>query len=81
MEKRRRINDIYKQIAKESGVSVKEVKDNIKETIKAAWNSPIGSKEKELQLRLFPDGKMPTSDEFIYKMAEITVTARKKSDC
>jgi hypothetical protein len=72
------MEDIFERIAKEQRVSAERVKADIDEAIKQAWNAPIGSKEKEAQLRMFPNGKMPAREEFIRKMSKRVKGVNKK---
>ena len=60
----------YKKIAKQHGVTPQEVEMEITEAIKAAYNAPAGSKEKEAFTKLFPHGKMPSNEEFINRLAK-----------
>jgi hypothetical protein len=60
----------YREIAKKYGVTINEVETEIAQCIRAAWQAPQGSSTKELQLKLFPDGKIPANEEFIRKIAE-----------
>jgi len=59
----------YKKIAEKYGVTAKEVENDITEAIKFAFDQPDGSSEKELLLKLFPYGKMPSNKDFINKLA------------
>jgi len=67
----------YEKIAKKHGITSEEVEREITEAIKAAWQAPIGSKEKELQLKLFPDGNIPTNEEYIKRISEMVIEAKK----
>ena len=59
----------YKKTAEHFGVSPKEVENEIAEAIKAAYNQPDGSPQKEFFKSLFPHGKLPSNKEFIEIMA------------
>ena len=59
-----------KKVAKHHGVTPKEVETEIAAAIEMAFNQPEGSKEKEFFTQLFPDGKLPTNEEFINRMVE-----------
>ena len=59
----------YKKVAEKYGVTAKEVENDIAEAIKAAYNQPDGSPEKEFFTKLFPHGKLPSNKEFIEIMA------------
>jgi len=59
----------YNEVAKKHGVKPQEVEMEIAEAIKFAFNAPDGSKEKQLFAELFPNGKVPSNEEFIEKMA------------
>ena len=65
-----RMKKIYKKIAEKYGVTAAQVERDITESIKAAFQAPPGSAEKELQLKLFPDGKIPSNKDFTRKMAK-----------
>jgi hypothetical protein len=73
MKSKRKMSEIYKELARQNEVSIKEVKCEINKAIEQAWNAPIGSKQKEEQLRMFPSGKMPTIEEFIQKMTSAII--------
>ena len=59
-----------KKVAKHHGVTPQEVERDITEAIKAAYNQPDGSPEKEFFTKLFPHRKLPSNEEFINVMAE-----------
>ena len=61
---------ICKKIAKKDGVSVEEVKRSMAEAIEKTFEAPEGSSARQSQLELFPDGKTPTTEEFIIRMVE-----------
>ena len=69
MKKPKHKKSDYKKVAKHHGVTPQEVESEIAEAIKFAFNQPDGSAEKQLFAELFPDGKLPTNEEFIEKMA------------
>jgi len=55
---------IYEKIAKENGVSVEEIKQDIQEAINSAYEKP------NLYARCIPSkGNTPTTDEFIEYVA------------
>ena len=60
----------YKKIANQHGVTVKEVETEIAAAIKEAFEQPDGSPQKEFFTSLFPDGKLPSSKEFINRLAK-----------
>ena len=69
MRKSKQIKRIYKEIAKAHDVTYKEAERVMAEMIKAAWqNAPPWSEEKEFQLELFPNGQIPSNEEFINKI-------------
>jgi len=59
-----------KKVAKKHNITAKEVETEIAIAIKAAFEHPEGSPEKEFFTKLFPDGKLPSNEEFINKMLE-----------
>ena len=69
MKKPKHKKSHYKKVAKKHGVTPNEIETEITTAILAAYNQPDGSKEKEFFTQLFPDGKLPTNEEFINKMA------------
>lgn len=64
---------VYRQIAKENGVSVKEVKQDIQEMIADAWGNPPNDGVTRAYQRQVPcRGEMPTPDELIcYLVAKV----------
>jgi len=58
---------ILSQITEKCGGTSEEVEREISKAIKATWESP---NEKELQQELFPNGKIPSNEQFIKKLAE-----------
>jgi len=69
LKKRKHKKSHIKKTAKKYGVTLKEVETEIAAAILAAFNQPDGSAEKEFFTQLFPNGKLPTNEEFIEKMA------------
>lgn len=67
------MRSIYRKIAKQNGVSVKEVKDEMQKALDDAWNNPDKSADVRFnQMKMAPDGKKPSVDEFIrYCSSEI----------
>lgn len=67
------MRSIYRKIAKQNGVSVKEVKEEMQKAINYAWNNPDKTADVHFnQLKISPDGKKPSVDEFIrYCLSEI----------
>ena len=67
------MRSIYRKIAKQNGVSVKEIKEEMQKALDDAWNIPDKSADVRFnQLKLAPDGKKPSVDEFIsYCSSEI----------
>lgn len=60
------MRSIYHKIAKQNGVSVKEVKEEMQKALDDAWDNPDKSADVRFnQLKLSPDGKKPSVDEFI----------------
>lgn len=51
---------IYKKIAKENGISIREVKEEMELAIKAAYENP-----NEVALKVPRKGAVPTPEEFI----------------
>jgi|GEM_PF-499686 len=70
----------YRKIAKPYGVTAKEVETEIAAAIKTAFEQPGGSPEKKLLLEMFPDGEIPSNEEFINKLVEIYIDAI-ESEC
>lgn len=67
--------DVIKTIAKENGVSTKEVYDEMTKAIRAAKENP-DPKVQMMWKCLFPNGKEPTPEKFINTLAEAV-----KSEC
>lgn len=67
------MRSIYRKIAKENGVSVKEVKEEMQKALDDAWNNPDKSADVRFnQLKMAPDRKKPSVDEFVrYCSSEI----------
>lgn len=60
------MRSVYRKIARQNGVSVSEVKTEMKKAIDAAWDSPNKTIENTAaQKRVKPDGSKPTPEEFI----------------
>ena len=60
------MRSIYRKIAKQNGVSVKEVKEEMQKALDDAWNNPDKSVDVRFnQLKMSPDGKKPSVEEFI----------------
>ncbi|MBQ7295850.1 MAG: hypothetical protein IJW86_06620 [Clostridia bacterium] len=59
---------VFKEVARINGVSVDEVKDEIAIAIKAGFSNP-DPKIRHMWNTLFPDGNMPTPEEFVYVMS------------
>ena len=54
---------IYRKIAKQNGVSVQEVKDEMKKAIDAAWDNPNKTAENiAIQNQIKSDGSKPTPE-------------------
>ena len=69
MSKRKgKSGNIFKENAKQHGVSVAEVMRDIQEAIDEAWNNPDPA-IRESQRKMFPNGK-PSIEEFIKAMAK-----------
>lgn len=57
---------IYRKIAKQNGVPVKEVKAEMQKALDDAWNNPDKSADVRFnQMKVTPDGTKPNVDEFI----------------
>ena len=67
------MRSIYRKIAKQNGVSVKEVKEEMQKALDDAWDNPDKSVDVRFnQMKMSPDGKKPSVDEFIrYCSSEI----------
>lgn len=76
MKNQKKTQDIFEQVAEQNGVSPEEIKKDIEEAIQEMFNAPAGSKEKERQLQMFPDGRIPTSYELIIKIAQKIIESR-----
>ena len=62
--------NVIKRVAKAYGVSVKEVREEMRKAIRAGRENPDPSVQ-AMWNRLFPDGKEPTPEEFIQVIAGI----------
>lgn len=67
------MRSIYRKIAKQNGVSVKEVKDEMQKALDEAWDNPNKSADVRFnQMKVSSNGTKPTVDEFIrYCSSEI----------
>ena len=65
---------LYRKIAKEHGVSVKEVKEGINEAIDCAYKNP-----NDYALKVPRKGEKPTADELIKHLAQ-EATFRKNGE-
>ena len=61
---------VIKKVAKAHGVSVKEVREEMQKAIRAGRESSDPNAQ-AMWNRLFPDGKEPTPEEFILKVATL----------
>jgi len=60
------MRNIYRKIAKQNGVSVEEVKQEMQRAIDAAWDNPNKTHENiYTQNQIKADGTKPTVDEFL----------------
>jgi hypothetical protein len=60
------MRSIYRKIAKQNGVSIREVKDEMQKAIDAAWDNPDKTAENiYMQNSVRPDGRKPTPEEII----------------
>lgn len=66
--KKRDTKDLFKVIARQHGISVKEVKAEMQKTIDEARSNPDPEKQAEFS-RYFGD-RTPTPEEFIYVMTK-----------
>ena len=65
------MRSVYRKIARQNGVSVKEVKDEMQKALDDAWNNPNKSAECIANQNTFmANGEKPTVDEFIRITAE-----------
>ncbi len=62
--------NVIKRVAKAHGVSVKEVREEMQKAIRAGRESSDPNAQ-AMWNRLFPDGKEPTPEEFILKVATL----------
>lgn len=69
--KKRQIHEMYKQIARIQGISVRELKQNIEMNIEDLRNSDEPDQQDIFQ-QVF-GSKTPTPDEYILKMAEFSL--------
>ena len=60
---KKQLNELFKKIAAQHGVSVDEVVREMQDTIDVTWNNPEPTARKK-QDALFPNGK-PSIEEFI----------------
>ena len=66
------MRSIYRKIARQNGVSVAEVKEEMQKAIDAAWDDPDKTAENRfMQYQVKPDGTKPTPEEFIRFNAEL----------
>ncbi|MDD4636962.1 MAG: sporulation initiation factor Spo0A C-terminal domain-containing protein [Bacteroidales bacterium] len=67
------MRSVYRKIAKQNGVSVKEVKEEMQKAIDEAWDNPKKSYDVcSKQMQVLPDGTKPSVEEFIrYCSSEI----------
>ena len=64
------MKDVYRQIAKAHGVTVKEVREEIQRSINEAWNDPQNDEiTRAYQNRVSCRGATPTPDELIRYVA------------
>ena len=61
---------VIKKVAKAHGVSEKEVREEMQKAIRAGRESSDPNAQ-AMWNRLFPDGKEPTPEEFILKVATL----------
>ena len=66
------MRSIYRQVAKKSGVSAKEVRKEIQATITEAYTNPLNQNEiaKAYQNRVPCKGEIPTPEEMIRYLAK-----------
>lgn len=73
------LRKIYREVAKQNGVTVEEVKREMQEAIDAAYNSPYNNDiTRAYQDKIPRKGKVPTVDEFILYMADRTKKSEEK---
>lgn len=66
------MRSIYRKIAKQNGVSVNEVKEEMQKAIDVAWDNPNKTAENAfMQYQAKPDGTKPTPEELIRFNAEL----------
>lgn len=68
--------NVIKRVAKAHGVSAKEVREEMLVAIRAGRENP-DPKVQAMWNRLFPDGKEPTPEEFILKVATLAKSQSK----
>lgn len=68
--------NVIKRVAKAHGVSAKEVREEMLVAIRAGRENP-DPKVQAMWNRLFPDGKEPTPEEFILKVATLAKSRSK----
>lgn len=65
------VRSIYRTVAKKHGVSVAELKREMQNAINRAYQNPNQSESERAKQRSFPfRGEVPTSEEFIYCIAQ-----------
>ena len=65
--KKRDTKDLFKAIARQQGVTAKEVRDEIKAAIEDARNSD--DPEQRAEFKKYFGNRVPTPEEFIYTMS------------
>lgn len=66
------MRSIYRKIARQNGVSVAEVREEMQKAIDAAWDNPDKTAEnKFMQYQVKPDETKPTPEEFIRFNSEL----------
>jgi len=78
LDEKQELRLILKRLAEENGVSVEQVKSDIRKAIDETWAIP-DSPFKARQRKLFPNGK-PSIAEFIYKMSQTVMETDDKDE-
>ena len=66
--KKRDTKDLFKVIARQHGISVKEVREQMQKTIDEARSNP--DPEKQAEFKKYFGNSTPTPEEFIYVMTK-----------
>ena len=66
-----KVEAVIRELAKKEGCSPAAIRQSIQESIDDAWDNRVSRESTAAWLQYFPDGKKPSVDEFITRLASI----------